>query len=96
MGIYLVYFRHYGMPCFVSRELGVLKPIFFSQRNKLLANCGCFQTLLLQPVVFIGYYFYFLMPLAETVITSDDATIAVPAGIVLVTVGEETVKVVVK
>ena len=36
------------------------------------------------------------MPLAETVITSDDATIAVPAGIVLVTVGEETVKVVVK
>ena len=36
------------------------------------------------------------MPLAETVITSDDAMIAVPAGIVLVTVGEETVKVVVK
>ena len=36
------------------------------------------------------------MPLAETVITSDDATIAVPAGIVLVTVGEETVKVVVR
>ena len=36
------------------------------------------------------------MPLAETVITSDNATIAVPAGIVLVTVGEETVKVVVK
>ena len=36
------------------------------------------------------------MPLVETVITSDDVTIAVPAGIVLVTVGEETVKVVVK
>ena len=36
------------------------------------------------------------MPLAETVVTSDNATIAVPAGIVLVTVGEETVKVVVK
>ncbi len=36
------------------------------------------------------------MPLAETVITSDNATIAVPAGIVLVTVGDETVKVVVK
>ena len=36
------------------------------------------------------------MPLAETVVTSDNATIAVPAGIVLVTVGDETVKVVVK
>ena len=36
------------------------------------------------------------MPLAETVVTSDSATIAVPAGIVLVTVGDETVKVVVK
>ena len=36
------------------------------------------------------------MPLAETVVTSDNATIAVPAGIVLVTVGAETVKVVVK
>ena len=33
---------------------------------------------------------------AETVLTSDNATIAVPAGIVFVTVGEETVKVVVK
>ena len=29
-------------------------------------------------------------------VTSDNATIAVPAGIVLVTVGNETVKVVVK
>lgn len=36
------------------------------------------------------------MPLAETVVTSDNATIAVPAGIVLVTVGDETIKVVVK
>lgn len=36
------------------------------------------------------------MPLAETVVISDNATIAVPAGIVLVTVGDETVKVVVK
>lgn len=36
------------------------------------------------------------MPLAEKVVTSDNATIAVPAGIVLVTVGDETVKVVVK
>ncbi len=36
------------------------------------------------------------MPLAETVVTSDNATIDVPAGIVLVTVGDETVKVVVK
>ena len=36
------------------------------------------------------------MPLAETVVTSDNATIAVPAGIVLATVGDETVKVVVK
>ncbi len=36
------------------------------------------------------------MPLAETVVTSDNATIAIPAGIVLVTVGDETVKVVVK
>ena len=36
------------------------------------------------------------MPVAETVVTSDNATIAVPAGIVLVTVGDETVKVVVK
>ena len=33
---------------------------------------------------------------AETVLTFDNATIAVPAGIVFVTVGEETVKVVVK
>ena len=32
------------------------------------------------------------MPLAETVVTSDNATIAVPAGIVLVTVGDETVR----
>lgn len=34
--------------------------------------------------------------LAQTVATSDNATIAVPAGIVVVTVGNETVKVVVK
>ena len=33
---------------------------------------------------------------AETILASDNATIAVPAGIVLVTVGDETVKVVVK
>ena len=36
------------------------------------------------------------MPLAETVVTSDYATSAVPAGSVLVSVGDETVKVVVK
>ena len=33
---------------------------------------------------------------AETVLTSDNATIAAPAGVVFVTVGNETVKVAVK
>ena len=37
------------------------------------------------------------MPLPETVVTSDNATIAAPAGIVVVSVeGEEAVKAVVK